>query len=32
MKTPTGCTLHQKRPGEIAFPFYNISSSEYNEP
>ena len=32
MKTPTGCTLHQKRSGEIAFPFSNISSSEYNEP
>src|SRR5712672_1345047 len=30
-KTPTGCTSHQKPPGEIAFPFY-ISSSEYNEP
>jgi hypothetical protein len=32
MKTPAGCTLHQKRPGEIAFPFHNVSSSEYNEP
>ena len=31
-ETPTGCTLHQKKSGEIEFPFSNILSSEYNEP